>query len=128
MKQRTIICSNPECKEEINNYISSKRKFCSDKCRNRFGFLHRKEKNKEMNLYFTKLKALENFFNHLHEFDINRISKEDFDKSLFKNFILPSMENKNIDGNIIKGSTVGNIFLEALKIKDQEWYVFYKIK
>lgn len=127
MKQPIKKCCNPECEDIIHDYISSKRRFCCDKCRNRYGFLQRKEKNKNMDSYVRNLKALEKLLNHLLQFDIDRISKEDMDKSLLKSFNLPHMESRLIDGNKITGSTVGNIFLEALKFPDQDWYFFRKI-
>lgn len=48
MKKRILICKNEECQDEINDYKSSKRLYCSDYCRNRNGYLRRLEDNKEL--------------------------------------------------------------------------------
>ena len=48
MKKKLLICKNKECQEEIIDYKSSKRLYCSDYCRNRDGYLRRQEENKEL--------------------------------------------------------------------------------
>ena len=48
MKKRILICKNEECQDEIIDYKSSKRLYCSDYCRNRDGYLRRQEENKEL--------------------------------------------------------------------------------
>lgn len=47
MKKLKKFCKNLECREEILNYKSAKREFCSDYCRGRYGYLNRLEENKE---------------------------------------------------------------------------------
>ena len=48
MKKRILICKNEECQDEIVDYKSSKRLYCSDYCRNRDGYLRRQKENKEL--------------------------------------------------------------------------------
>ncbi len=43
------ICNNPECRDEIIEYKSSKIEYCSDYCRNRAGYLRRLTENEEFN-------------------------------------------------------------------------------
>lgn len=47
MKKPIKICQNPDCGDEIVAYKSSKINYCNDYCRNRAGYLRRKEDNKE---------------------------------------------------------------------------------
>jgi hypothetical protein len=53
MKKLKKYCKNPECDQEIFEYKSSKREYCNDYCRNRYGYLRRLEENHEM-ILFTK--------------------------------------------------------------------------
>jgi hypothetical protein len=43
------ICNNPECRDEIIEYKSSKIAYCNDYCRNRAGYLRRLVENEEIN-------------------------------------------------------------------------------
>lgn len=47
MKKRILICKNEECQDEIVDYKSSKKLYCSESCRNRDGYLRRLEENKD---------------------------------------------------------------------------------
>ena len=51
MKKLKKYCKNPECEQEIFEYKSSKREYCNDYCRNRYGYLRRLEENHEINLF-----------------------------------------------------------------------------
>ena len=39
MRRPIKICKNPECGDDITQYISAKRKFCNEKCRKRAWYL-----------------------------------------------------------------------------------------
>lgn len=39
MKRPIKICQNPECGDDITQYISAKRKFCNEKCRKRAWYI-----------------------------------------------------------------------------------------
>ena len=41
--KRKITCKNPECKQEIKKYKSSKRLYCDDTCKNRAHYIKRIE-------------------------------------------------------------------------------------
>lgn len=97
MKKPVKICKNPDCRDEIVDYISSKREYCSDYCRNHHGYVNRKAYNlefvtrskgmaknyellklhRESNIYIEKLSKYEKFgfnTNYLPEFKIFKIS------------------------------------------------------
>lgn len=48
MKRPIKICKNPDCQDEILEYKSSKREYCSDSCRNQHGHKRRTEENAEI--------------------------------------------------------------------------------
>lgn len=50
MKKIIKQCKNPECKDDIIDYKSSKRIYCNDSCRNRAGYLKRLVENSEFDL------------------------------------------------------------------------------
>jgi hypothetical protein len=49
MKKPIKICKNPECRDEIIEYKSSKIEYCNDYCRNHAGYLRRLLENEEFN-------------------------------------------------------------------------------
>lgn len=51
MKKLKKYCKNPECEKEIFEYKSSKREYCNDYCRNRYGYLRRLEENRDIILF-----------------------------------------------------------------------------
>ena len=51
MKKVKKYCKNPECEQEIFEYKSSKREYCEDYCRNRYGYLRRLKENHEIILF-----------------------------------------------------------------------------
>jgi hypothetical protein len=50
MKKPIKFCKNPDCGDEMIDYKSSKKIYCSDTCRNYHGHKRRTEENKEFNL------------------------------------------------------------------------------
>ena len=87
------ICKNPECKQEIEKYKSSKRLYCDDSCKNRANYLIRTTKDRnliEMDKalrknykVLEKLKAMgidqiEEQTLKSHGFDFNAIHKDGF--------------------------------------------------
>ncbi len=50
MKKPIKICKNPDCKDEIRDYKSSKKEYCTDYCRNHHGYIRRSEENQEFDL------------------------------------------------------------------------------
>lgn len=57
MKKPIKFCKNPECLDEIVDYKSSKREYCSDYCRNHHGHKRRTEENQEFLTYQKGLVA-----------------------------------------------------------------------
>lgn len=51
MKRPIKICKNPDCQDEILEYKSSKREYCSDSCRNQHGHKRRTEENADTIAY-----------------------------------------------------------------------------
>ena len=49
MKKPIKFCKNPDCEEEILDCKSSKKIYCTDKCRNYHGHKRRSEENLEFN-------------------------------------------------------------------------------
>lgn len=49
MTKPVKICKNPECGEDITEYISAKRKFCDNQCRRRAWYLNNLVEYKEHN-------------------------------------------------------------------------------
>jgi hydrogenase maturation factor HypF (carbamoyltransferase family) len=67
-------CKNPECDSEIFEYLSSKREYCNDKCKNRAAYLRKMEEEGE---FIKKDKAIKNNYKilkKLKELGINEIS------------------------------------------------------
>lgn len=77
MKKPIKICKNPNCKDEIVDYKSTKRKFCSDSCRNSFGYLKRLEENRE---FIEHKNGMKNNYKLLKMFEDAKIYKEEFSK------------------------------------------------
>jgi len=50
MKKPIKICKNPDCKDEIRDYKSSKKEYCNDYCRNHHGHIRRSAENLEFDL------------------------------------------------------------------------------
>ncbi len=121
-------CLNIECRREISTYKSAKRKFCSDQCRNRHGFLNRKRKNKEMDRFIREIKQLGKFLRTLIDANIHRIYIKDFIQSKFKNYSLPKLDYMKIEGKMKYGCKLGSVFLEGKQSEIQLWYYFFKIE
>ena len=56
MKKPIKKCQNPDCKDDIIDYKSSKKAYCNDYCRNHAGYLKRSEENKEFIFINKQLK------------------------------------------------------------------------
>ena len=69
------ICKNPECRDEIIDYKSSKIAYCNDYCRNRAGYLRRLIENEEFNEFSKGHK--ENY----------RVLKMHFDVGIYREYL-----------------------------------------
>jgi len=50
MKKPIKICKNPECRDIMKDYKSSKKEYCNDYCRNHHGYIRRREYNLEFTI------------------------------------------------------------------------------
>ena len=69
-------CKNPGCESEIFEYLSSKREYCNDKCKNRAAYLRKMEEEGE---FIKKDKAIKHNYKilkKLKELGINEISEQ----------------------------------------------------
>lgn len=94
MKKPLKFCKNPDCEDEILDYKSTKREYCSDYCRNHHGHKRRTEENLE----FTNFKN--GMFNNFRVLDFLRkagILREKLDKLIKLGFNPKYLPQKNID-------------------------------
>jgi len=108
MKRPIKICKNPDCQDEILEYKSSKREYCSDSCRNQHGHKRRTEENADTIAYnkgYTANYKLIKF----HK-DCNILIEE-----------LSKLEKMGFNTNYLpapKLYTIGNVKVYCYKIKD----------
>lgn len=77
MKKPKKFCKNPECEQEILEYKSLKREYCSDYCRSHYGYTRRLEENKE---FTAHAKGLSKNYKLLEMHKNAGILEESFDK------------------------------------------------
>ena len=56
MRRPIKFCKNPECKDDITQYVSAKRKYCNEKCRKRAWYLNNLVEYKEHNNWIRAIK------------------------------------------------------------------------
>jgi hypothetical protein len=102
MKKPIKFCKNPDCEDEILDYKSSKKLYCSDKCRNYHGHKRRSEENLEFNL--SRKGMLENYkVLKLHkDAGIMKETLEKYEKFGFKPAYLPVKKLYEQEGNKIE--------------------------
>ncbi len=108
MKRPIKICKNPDCQDEILEYKSSKREYCSDSCRNQHGHKRRTEENAEI-IAHNKGMTVNYKLIKFHK-DCNILFEElsKFEKMGFNPNYLPEA----------KLYIVGNVKVKCYKIKD----------
>jgi len=94
MKKPIKICKNPDCKDEIRDYKSSKKEYCNDYCRNHHGYIKRSEENIEFTLFKNGMKKN---YDILKPFEVAGILKENLDKLIKMGFDPNYLPQKNID-------------------------------
>ena len=112
MKKPIKYCKNIECEEAIEDYVSCKRLYCSDSCRNRDGYLRRMDENIEF-ITFTKL--LKQNYLLLNQFAEAGIYKEplaNFERLGFNTSYLPRFKKFNIEGRNCYCYTIKDITFE----------------
>jgi hypothetical protein len=112
MKKPIKFCKNPDCEDEILEYKSSKREYCSDYCRNHHGHIRRTEENLEFSIF--KKGHLENFkVLKLHkDAGILKETLEKYEKFGFNPFYLPAKKIYEKNGKKHEYYTIKDISFE----------------
>ena len=108
MKRPIKICKNPDCQDEILEYKSSKREYCSDSCRNQYGHKRRTEENAEI-IAHNKGMTVNYKLIKFHK-DCNILIE-----------VLSKLEKMGFNTNYLpeaKLYIVGNVKVKCYKIKD----------
>ena len=125
MKKQIKYCKNPDCEDEIVDFKSSKKIYCSDKCRNYHGHKRRSEENLEFNL--SRKGMIENF-KLLKLYRDRNILTEDlikFEKLGFNTKHLPEPKLFEISGVKTKCYQLKDIVF-GLDPKNQTKIIIYK--
>ena len=94
MKKPIKICKNPDCNDEIRDYKSSKKEYCTDYCRNHHGYIRRSEENQEFTLF--KKGMIENY-KILKPLEVAGIFTEKLEKLMKMGFDPKYLPQKYID-------------------------------
>lgn len=112
MKKPIKICKNPDCCDEIVAYKSSKKIYCSDKCRNYHGHKRRSDENLEFTLFkkgmtsnYKVLKFLKDA--GILEEKLEKLIKMGFDPKYLPHKNIDKEFSQNIAYYIIKDLTIG---------------------
>jgi hypothetical protein len=98
MKKPIKICKNPDCKDEIRDYKSSKKEYCTDYCRNHHGHKRRSIENLEFTLFKNGMKSN---YKALKFLEVSGILREDFPKVMKMGFDPNYLPKKNINPKFI---------------------------
>jgi hypothetical protein len=124
MKKPIKFCKKPDCDQEMLDYKSSKKLYCSDKCRNYDGHKRRTEENLEFNL--SRKGMIENY-KLLKLYRDSNILSEDlakFEKFGFNTKYLPEPKFYNIGGVTTKCYQIKDIVF-GLDPKDETKIIIY---
>ena len=88
------ICKNPDCKDEIRDYKSSKKEYCNDYCRNHHGHKRRSTENLEFTLFKNGMTSNYKILKFMSDAGIMKEKHETLLKIGFDPKYLPQ---KNID-------------------------------
>jgi hypothetical protein len=125
MKKPIKICNNPECRDEIVDYKSSKKIYCDDYCRNHHGYIRRSEENLEFTLY---KKGLAENYKLLKLYRDKKIFSEDlikFEKLGFNPKFLSETKIYVINGEKTSAYQIKDIVF-GLDPKDKSKIIIYK--
>lgn len=125
MKKLIKFCKNPDCEDEILEFKSSKKIYCSDKCRNYHGHQRRTEENLEFNL--IRKGMIENY-KLLKLYRDRNILAEDldkFEKLGFNTKYLPEPKFYKVDDAKTKCYEFKDIVF-GLDTKDETKIIIYK--
>jgi len=127
MKKPTKYCKNPHCLDEIVDYKSSKREYCTDYCRNHHGHIRRSEENLEFNI--VRKGMLENYklLKLYRDRDILIEDLKKFEKLGFNSKHLPEIKFYDVSGIKTKCYQIKDIVF-GLDPKDNTKIIIYKEK
>ena len=100
MKKPIKTCKNPNCGDEIIDYKSSKRKYCSDYCRNHDGYNKRLLENVEFQTIKKGMKENYVLLKIFFDKNIPSVNYELAEKLGFNTKYLPEQKYFKIEGNI----------------------------
>lgn len=125
MKKPIKFCKNPDCEDEILDYKSSKKIYCSDKCRNYHGHKRRSEENLEFDL--CRKGMLENYklLKLYRDRNIHIEDLDKFEKLGLNTKYLPESKLFNVGGVTTKCYQIKDIVF-GLYPKDEKKIIIYK--
>ncbi len=91
MKRPEKVCANPNCNERIKDYKSTRRKFCSEQCKNSYHYNKKLEEEADSIENSRAIKKLKRFLKEMLELEIESF-KFKTDSYFFNNIILPSKQ------------------------------------
>ena len=112
MKKPLKICANPDCKDEIVEYKSSKRKYCNNSCRNHHGYKRRSEENLEFEVYIRGLAKNYAVLKLHKDADIRIESFEKYQKFGFNTLYMPVEKYYEENGKAIKYYQIKDILFK----------------
>ena len=96
MKRPEKVCENPNCKERITDYKSTRRKFCSTTCKNSFQNNKKLEEQEDSIANERAIKRLKRLLKEMQELEIESF-KFKMDSYFFNNVVFPSQKLLKLD-------------------------------
>ena len=109
MKKPIKTCKNLDCGDEIIDYKSSKRKYCSDYCRNHDGYNKRLQENEEFNTFKKGMKENYVVLKMFLDKNIASLNFELAEKLGFNTKYLPEQKYHTIEGKKTAMYTIKDI-------------------
>jgi hypothetical protein len=125
VKKQIKYCKNPDCEDEILDFKSSKKIYCSDKCRNYHGHKRRTEENLEFNLIRKGMLVNYELLKLYRDRDILIEDLDKFEKLGFNTKYLSEPKFYNIGGVRTKCYVFKDIVF-GLDPKDETKIIIYK--
>ena len=96
MKRPEKVCENPNCKERITDYKSTRRKFCSSPCKNNYHHNKKLEEQEDSIANERAIKRLKRLLKEMQELEIESF-KFKMDSYFFNNVVFPSQKLLKLD-------------------------------
>jgi hypothetical protein len=124
VKKQIKFCKNPDCEDEIVDLKSSKKIYCSDKCRNYHGHKRRSEENLEFNLSRKGMSENYKLLKLYRDRDILIEDLDKFEKLGFNTKYLPEPKFYKVGGEKTKCYHIKDIVF-GLDPKDDTKIIIY---